>query len=224
MVFTPSVHSISNHNNRMVAKLNIYDKEVSVKEIKPNPKNPRIIRDDKFLKLVESIKDFPEMLELREIVVDENMIILGGNMRFKACISAGVKKLTVKVIEGLTDEKKDEFIIKDNANYGDWDWDVLANDFSQNNLAHWGLDVWTQDDYTKYETDDPVEIGSDPSDDLPDSAVEGHKPTIIQLEFEIGDYQYASELVAKLKAKQKHIGAVLVAAMKQAIDNGNTNN
>lgn len=197
------------------------NKVVKTSEVIPNPNNPRIIRDDKFQQLVNSVKEFPEMLEVREIVLDEGMMILGGNMRFKACVEAGVKKLNVKIVSGLTQEQKDEFIIKDNANYGDWDWDQLANEFSQSNLAHWGLDVWQQDDYTKYESDDPIQIDSTPSSDLPESSVDVHKPVIIQLEFEIGDYQHASDLVKEAKSKGLSIGALLITAMRNAVGNGN---
>jgi len=114
---------------------------MNINEIKPNPNNPRIIKDDKFKKLVKSIQDFPQMLELRPIVIDENNIVLGGNMRLKACIEAGLKDVPVKQAKELTEEQKKEFIVKDNLGYGEWDWDDLANNWDEQLLTEWGLDI-----------------------------------------------------------------------------------
>ena len=116
--------------------------KVNINKIKGNPSNPRIIKDEKFKKLVKSIDGFPEMLEKRPIVVDEDMMVLGGNMRWKACKDAGLKEVWIDVAEGWTQEQKDEFIIKDNANFGEWDWDILANEWDSVELNEWGLDVW----------------------------------------------------------------------------------
>jgi ParB-like chromosome segregation protein Spo0J len=109
--------------------------------ILPNPSNPRIIKDDKFKKLVKSIQEFPQMLELRPIVVDGNMVVLGGNMRLKACIAAGLKEVPIIVADQLTDAQKAEFIIKDNVGFGEWDWDLLANEWEPDALIDWGLDL-----------------------------------------------------------------------------------
>jgi hypothetical protein len=114
---------------------------MNINEIKPNPNNPRIIKDDKFKKLVKSIQDFPQMLELRPIVIDENNIVLGGNMRLKACIEAGLKDVPVKQAKELTEKQKKEFIVKDNVGYGEWDWDDLANNWDEQLLTEWGLDI-----------------------------------------------------------------------------------
>ena len=107
----------------------------------PNPTNPRIIKDDKFKKLVKSIEEFPQMLELRPIVVDSNMVVLGGNMRLKACIAAGLKEVPIIVADQLTDAQKGEFIIKDNVGFGEWDWDLLANEWDVEALTDWGLEL-----------------------------------------------------------------------------------
>ena len=115
--------------------------KVKINAIKTNPKNPRLIKDDKFKKLVKSIKEFPQMLELRPIVVDENNIILGGNMRYKACIEAGLKEIYILKAEDLTEQQKDEFIVKDNVGFGEWDWDILANEWDTDKLQDWGLDL-----------------------------------------------------------------------------------
>jgi DNA modification methylase len=115
--------------------------KVKISEIKTNPKNPRLIKDDKFRKLVKSIQEFPQMLELRPIVVDENNIVLGGNMRLKACIEIGLKEIFIVKAEDLTEQQKDEFIVKDNVGFGEWDWDLLANEWDTEKLTDWGLDL-----------------------------------------------------------------------------------
>ena len=109
-------------------------------KIKLNPNNPRIIKDDKFKKLVQSIKDFPEMLDIRPIVVNKEGIILGGNMRFKACIEAGIKEPPHVVVD-LTDEQQKEFLIKDNVSGGEWDWEALTSEWNVEQLDSWGLDM-----------------------------------------------------------------------------------
>jgi len=115
--------------------------KVKIEEIKRNPNNPRTIKDDNFKKLVKSIKDFPKMLEIRPIVVDDNMIVLGGNMRLKACKEAGLKEIPIIKASELTDEQKSEFIIKDNVGYGDWDFDILKSDWDTDLLLDWGLEI-----------------------------------------------------------------------------------
>lgn len=113
---------------------------IKISEIKLNPNNPRLIKDDKFKKLVQSIKDFPEMLNIRPIVVNKDMIILGGNMRFRACKEAGIKEIPV-IITDLSEEKQREFLIKDNTSGGEWDWDMIANEWDTEELEAWGLDL-----------------------------------------------------------------------------------
>ena len=119
---------------------------VKLSDIKLNPNNPRLIKDDKFKKLVQSIIDFPEMLKIRPIVVNEDMIILGGNMRFKACKEAGLKEVPIIKASGLSAEKQREFLIKDNVSGGEWDWDMLANEWDELELDAWGLDLPKQFD------------------------------------------------------------------------------
>jgi hypothetical protein len=116
-------------------------KKVKISEIILNKNNPRVIADEKFKKLVRSIKEFPEMLEVRPIVVDDDMVVLGGNMRTKACIKAGLKEVPVIKFSDLSEEKKKEFIVKDNVGYGDWDFDVLRSDWDKEILFEWGLEV-----------------------------------------------------------------------------------
>lgn len=114
---------------------------VKIGEIKANPNNPRVIKDDKFAKLVESIRTFPQMLQLRPIVVNDDMVVLGGNMRLRACKEAGMKEIPVIKASDLSPEQQREFIIKDNVGFGEWDWDMLANEWDAEQLTEWGLDV-----------------------------------------------------------------------------------
>jgi DNA modification methylase len=114
--------------------------KININKIKLNPNNPRLIKDDKFAKLVQSIKDFPEMLEIRPIVVNDDMIILGGNMRFKACKEAGLKEVSIIKASGLSEEKQREFLIKDNVSGGEWDWSLLQ-EWDALELESWGLDL-----------------------------------------------------------------------------------
>jgi DNA modification methylase len=172
---------------------------MNINEIKPNPNNPRIIKDDKFKKLVKSIQDFPQMLELRPIVIDENNIVLGGNMRLKACIEAGLKDVPVKQAKELTEEQKKEFIVKDNVGYGEWDWDDLANNWDEQLLTEWGLDIPNFDaNVLEAEEDDFA---------VPDGGTE--TDIVLGDLFEIGEHRLLcgdstdSDQVAKLMNGQK---------------------
>jgi hypothetical protein len=147
---------------------------VSIAEIKPNPSNPRLIKDDKFKKLVQSLKDFPEMANVRPIVVNQDMVILGGNMRFKAMKQAKWKEIPVEVVD-WDEGKQREFIIKDNVGFGEWDWEDLANNWDAEELDKWGLDV---------PQFDGIEIGKDEFS-LPD----GDKAPFQQMTFTLADEQ-----------------------------------
>jgi ParB-like chromosome segregation protein Spo0J len=122
-----------------------------IEDIKLNPSNPRVIKDNKFKKLVKSIKDFPKMLEIRPIVVNDDMIVLGGNMRLKACTEAGIKEIPIIKVSDLSLEQQREFIIKDNVGYGEWDWTMLNQEWDEVELDEWGVDVikhdWNDLDY-----------------------------------------------------------------------------
>lgn len=134
---------------------------INPKELKENPNNPRTITDKKFNQLVKSIKDFPQMLELRPIVVTDDMTVLGGNMRLKACIEAGLEKVPYIKAESLTEEQQKEFIIKDNVGYGEWDWDVLQQEWNIDLLEDWGMEVikhdWSELEYIEDEQSLPEE-------------------------------------------------------------------
>ena len=120
--------------------------KVKINQIHRNPNNPRLIRDDRFKKLVKSIIEFPEMLKLRPIVVDEKNVILGGNMRYKACQQIGLKEVYIIKAKNLTEKKRKEFVIKDNVGFGEWEWDMLSNEWNSSELEDWGLDVWQNPD------------------------------------------------------------------------------
>lgn len=120
--------------------------KVKISEVKPNPKNPRVIRDEKFQKLVNSIQEFPDMLNKRPLIVftdtDGKYIVLGGNMRLKALKELKYKEIPVIIADEWSDEQKNEFLIKDNVGFGEWDWDILANEWDAEKLDEWAIDVW----------------------------------------------------------------------------------
>jgi len=129
--------------------------KVKISKVVPNENNPRFIKDSKFKKLVKSIQDFPEMLKLRPIVVNKDMVVLGGNMRLKACKEAGLKEVYILKADELTDEQQQEFIVKDNVGFGEWDWDILANEWDIKQLEEWGLDGFPfEDEVLEAEEDD----------------------------------------------------------------------
>jgi DNA modification methylase len=169
-------------------------KIVDIKTVKPNPSNPRHIKDHKFTQLVKSIRHFPEMLQLRPIVVDADNIVLGGNMRLKACIEAGLKEVPIIVASELTDEQQKEFIIKDNVGFGEWDWEQLANEWEIEQLSDWGLDLPIEMEDTEIEA---VEDNYQAPDTIETDIVIGDL-------FEIGEHRLLcgdstdSDAVAKL--------------------------
>jgi len=117
---------------------------MKLSQIKPNPNNPRIIKDEKFDKLVKSIKDFPKMMELRPMVINSDNIVLGGNMRLKAIKELGYKEVPdewVKRAEDLTEDEQRQFIIKDNVGFGEHDWEMLSTEWDADELSDWGLDI-----------------------------------------------------------------------------------
>src|SRR6056297_334576 len=132
-----------------------------ISSVKLNQDNPRFIKDDKFKQLVKSIKEFPEMLKIRPIVVNNNNVILGGNMRLKACKEAGLKEVPIIKADDLTEEQQKEFIIKDNVSGGQWDWDMLANEWDAEQLEDWGLDVWQPEENVDYSILDDEDFSSD---------------------------------------------------------------
>ena len=128
-------------------------KKVKVTEVISNPNNPRLIKDEKFRKLVKSIQEFPDMLNVRPLVVNKDMVVLGGNMRLKAIKEAGIKEISIEIVDWTEDQQK-EFIVKDNASFGEWNWDDLANNWDEEQLVEWGVDTWVNKS-----NDDLLELG-----------------------------------------------------------------
>lgn len=210
--------------------------KLELNQIKLNPKNPRWIRDDKFRTLVQSIKDFPEMLETRPIVIDENGVVLGGNMRLKACKEAGLKEVPIIRFQGSEKEKK-EFLIKDNASFGEWDYNLLNDDFST--LEGWGMSLpsWITEglgeEYAATEIPDELFndedmnwLKSEPQNSEYEemekrSSWEG---TYVLLQYELEDYEFIKKvepLVVKLTGTENISDAVfmLVAEEKKRLSN-----
>lgn len=181
---------------------------IKISTLKKNPDNPRIIKDDKFKKLVESIESFPEMLKLRPIVYTDDFIVLGGNMRLEASKAAGLKEVWAVDASHLTSEQQREFIIKDNVGFGEWDWDMLGNEWESEQLQDWGLDVPTfapELDYSLLE-------GEDVSGQLSEMTAGVKKA--IQIEFESEDYEKAYALVKFWREKEAYVGGMIMEYLK----------
>lgn len=160
---------------------------IKIQQVKENPSNPRSIQKHKFTKLVNSIKEFPEMLKLRPIVVDENNVVLGGNMRLKACIEAGLKEVWIEKAENLTPEQQQEFIIKDNSSFGEWDWDVLANEWDVGKLNDWGVDLPILNEKLQ------VEKYAQPEIEVTEEILEEHNYIVFTFDNQL-DWQVAKEM------------------------------
>jgi len=173
--------------------------KVKISEIKLNESNPRFIKDDKFKKLVKSIKDLPQMLDIRPIVVNKDMMVLGGNMRLKACVEAGLVEVPIIIADNLTKEQEKEFLIKDNVSGGEWDWDMIANEWNEVELIEWGLDI-PLDFQTELEAEED-------EFDVPEGGIE--TDIVLGDLFEIGEHRLLcgdstdSDSVAKLMNGEK---------------------
>lgn len=173
---------------------------VKISDVKVNPNNPRLIKDDKFAKLVQSIKDLPQMLAIRPIVVNTDMVVLGGNMRLKACKEAGLKEVPIIIADNLTEEQQREFLIKDNVSGGEWDWQMLANDWDNEQLNDWGLDI------PNFEPEQILEAVEDEFE-VPDGGIE--TDIVLGDLFEIGEHRLLcgdstdSDAVARLMVGEK---------------------
>lgn len=165
---------------------------VSVSQIQGNKSNPRYIKEKEFKELVESVRKFPKMMEARPIIVDENGIILGGNMRYKAALELGYKDVHIVRITDATEEQKREFIIKDNVSKGNWDWDMLANEWDAVELSDWGLTL------TNVEEEPPF-------DEL--VAEEKNKPPTIKITFDNVDQLQQAEIDIRELIDRKYANA-----------------
>jgi hypothetical protein len=156
---------------------------IAISKVIPNSDNPRYIKEEKFKKLVQSLKDFPEMANARPIVVNKEMVALGGNMRLKAMQEAGWSEVPVQVVD-WSEEKQREFIIKDNVGFGEWDWDELANTWNAEELTEWGLDVWQPEDFSEKNQELDVDSFAD--------------EMIIKLKYTDEDYQTVRDQLSKI--------------------------
>ena len=172
-------------------------KKVNISQIKENKNNPRVIKGYKFEKLVKSIKDFPEMMQLRPIIVNDKNIILGGNMRYKASVEAGLKDIYIVEAKDLTQKQQEEFIIKDNSSFGEWDWDILANEWEVKELSDWGLDL----PKIYFDEDKEPEIDKDIFDHELDTYINA-KIKQITLYFNSEEYEKAIGDLEKIREKE----------------------
>ena len=186
-------------------------KEVSVHDIKVSEKNPRNIQGVKFKQLVKSVTDFPEMLKLRPIVVDKEGVILGGNMRYRACLEAGHTKVWVIQADDLTEEQKSEFVIKDNVSFGEWDWEELDKDWDENWLEDWGLDVPNLEEEVDYSVLEGEE--GDKADKEVDEMQESTTKAI-QIEFDMDDYEIADKAIKEARNAGHNIGKAVLKAVQ----------
>jgi ParB-like chromosome segregation protein Spo0J len=191
-------------------------KYVKIDKVKPNPNNPRVIKDDKFRKLVKSIEEFPDMLNKRPLVVftdvDDKYVVLGGNMRLKALNELKYDKVPIIIADEWTEEQKNEFLIKDNVGFGEWEWDSLANEWDVEKLEDWGLNI---PNFTN-EVDYSILDDEDLEDDLLEMA-NGVKKAI-QIEFESEHYEQAYELVKFWRQKEAYVGGMIMEFLKAEKD------
>lgn len=161
-----------------------------ITKLKGNPSNPRVLRDDKFAKLKKSIEEFPDMLNKRPIVAvtdkDGKLMVLGGNMRLRACQELGLKEVPVILADDWTEEQRREFIVKDNVGYGEWDWDALGNEWDAGQLSEWGVDVPVVQDFSAANTEVDTDAFAD--------------EVVIKLKYSTDDHAKVREALAKIAA------------------------
>jgi len=182
--------------------------KVKLSEIKRNPDNPRLIKDNKYKKLVTSIIEFPEMLEIRPIVVNDDMVVLGGNMRLKACQEAKLREVPIIKASKLTAEQQREFIVKDNVGFGEWDWDMLANEWDNSELNEWGLDVWQPEQEVDYSVLEDLDL---------EETLEGKESNVkraVLIEFDPEHYDQAASLINEARKAGENVGLIVLNAFK----------
>lgn len=186
-------------------------KLTKIGNIKLNENNPRFIKDFKYKRLLKSITEFPEMLMLRPIVVDSDMVIIGGNQRYKACVEAGLKEVPVIIASELTPEQLDRFILTDNVSFGDWDYDLLSSNWSEEVIDAAGMDLWKIPDDVDYgvlDEDDDQDI-----DGQVDEMKEGVRKAIM-IEFELEYYEDAVEVVKFWRERKANVGMMVLEFLK----------
>ena len=172
--------------------------KVKISKVKPNNENPRIIKDHKFHKLVDSIKEFPEMLKIRPIVVNSEMVVLGGNMRLRACNEAKLKEVYILIADNLTKQQEQEFIVKDNVGFGEWDWDILANNWDNELLKDWGMDVWQT-------SEDDVNLDNFFEEKPNEENLDNNELTTLILNYTEDDYSVVVDAFNKLSGTKEEI-------------------
>jgi hypothetical protein len=185
---------------------------MKLSKIKNNPNNPRVIKDDKFRKLVKSIEEFPKMMSLRPIVINDDFIVLGGNMRLKALQDLGYKEIPdewVKKASDLTSDEQRRFIISDNVGFGEHDWEMLANQWDAEQLADWGLDVWQAPADIDYSILDDANLDSEINE-----MANGVKKAI-QIEFEPEHYEEAFAVVKFWRERDAYVGKMILEYLKE---------
>ena len=185
--------------------------KIEINKLKPNPNNPRTINKINFKKLKKSIKDFPKMLELRPVVVDENYMVLGGNMRLQALKDLGINEVFCVQEKNLTEQQKEQFIIKDNASFGDWDWDMLANEWENAELKDWGIDVWQPEKEIDYDILNEVNLEQEIQ-----TMYEQTKKSII-LEYPSEGFEEIKKLYENLKSKEINLPDLFYKAMRNEL-------
>lgn len=182
-------------------------KNVPIGKVKANPNNPRFIRDEKFTKLCNSLREFPDMAKLRPIIVNAEMVVLGGNMRLRAMQEIGWKEVPIIVADNLTPEQQAEFIIKDNVGFGEWNWEMLANQWDAELLTDWGLDI------PHFEPELDYSILDDDLNGQLDDMANGVKKAI-QIEFEAEHYDEAFALVKFWREQGGYVGGMIMEHLK----------
>jgi hypothetical protein len=198
--------------NRIRKKIKIMKaKKIQVSKLKTNPNNPRTINKGKFESLKKSISEFPKMLEIRPIVVDEKFIVLGGNMRLQALKELGITETYYIQENDLTPKEKKQFIIKDNASFGDWDWDMLANEWENAELKEWGIDVWQPEQEVNYDILNEVDLEQEIQ-----TMYEQTKKSII-LEYPSEGFEEIKQLYENLKSKEINLPDLFYKAMQNEL-------
>lgn len=184
---------------------------VPIEALSNNPSNPRTINEEQYGKLKQSLIDFPEMLQTRPLIADKNGTVIGGNMRLQVLRDLAITEVPVIFVD-WDEKQQQQFVIKDNVNFGQWDWDVLANEWDIDDLSTWGLDLWKPEDAIDYSALDDLSL----DDEL--AAKEDGVMRAIQIEFQPGDYEVATELIKFWRSEKSYIGAMIIEKLQEEKD------
>lgn len=189
---------------------------VPIEQVINNPDNPRVLKDDRYETLKRSLSEFPEMLSKRPLVVvkvgRKKHMVLGGNARLKACVELGMREVPVIHADEWSEEQRKAFIIKDNVNFGDWDWEALANVWNTDELKDWGLEVKELEPVPDYALLDDTSV------DNTIQTMEGGVKRAIMIEFNPEDYNEAFELVKQCRQRGFYVGQLVIDKLKVELD------